>query len=501
MLLCVSISAFSTIDNPGFESVTEDCETSDNPPHHPFAFAQGCVGEHWKCFSDTPDIRYVDPDVDSDEYPYGIPFEGNYYAHLHTTNNSQTGALKEGIYYENFVFECGVPYDFSLAVKAIDGDITFEVRTTDFTIPSCEENPNGSNGVQYIIQNEVVQAADGWVVITVEDFFFEEGFYLDDTIDFFILPIHVSGDNDDGHFLIDAVSFEEAPCEPMICSEKIDDTACADEGDYGYIVLECQGANSYEWDFPNGSDAFEMSCGDASVVLNAGEGTYSVTVTGAYGCTEVREYEISPSCCVCPVPSNLGCTMDKAKIKLEWDLIPNATYDITIVKNDFANCGCYGGGGPDMITVNDWPNNNFYLNPSLYPCFSWTVSANCDNGLESANSLTYCYQNGQCYSNQEFTNNNEQSENRSNITTTPMVYPNPSSRDINFEFSTPDELVLTVEVYNLNGQLVKSFPKETYPDGQYRKNWSIEGRVKGGIYLVFFKTNFGTFQEKVIIQK
>lgn len=95
----------------------------------------------------------------------------------------------------------------------------------------------------------------------------------------------------------------------------------------------------------------------------------------------------------------------------------------------------------------------------------------------------------------------ESSNHSVSVDLTPSVYPNPSSGTLNFELQAPDHLTLSVEVYSLEGRLVKSFAEKNHTDGFYKKNWLVENHLSDGIYYVFFKTNFGTFQEKIVISK
>lgn len=83
----------------------------------------------------------------------------------------------------------------------------------------------------------------------------------------------------------------------------------------------------------------------------------------------------------------------------------------------------------------------------------------------------------------------------------PKVYPNPSHGEVNLEFATPGALVLEVSIYNTAGSLVKQIAESEYSDGNFSANWKVDTDTPSGVYIVVFRTNYGTFQEKLVVNK
>jgi len=196
----------------------------------------------------------------------------------------------------------------------------------------------------------------------------------------------------DGRICIDDIILESLNGVPD-CTEEMDTTACAEEDDYGFIAIKCPGAH-YEWDFPNNSTASEYTSDDFSVIVNASEGTYSVTITDDNGCVEERTYEIVEDCCPalpCELgaPKNVSCTLSPfGTIRLTWDPVPDAIgYNVNIEPNS-PNGGCCEGLGtqvPAQFTTNT------YLDLDVsYLCAAWNVTAVCKGGGESPPSEYAC---------------------------------------------------------------------------------------------------------------
>ncbi len=317
-----------------------------------------------------------------------------------------------------------------------------------------------------------------------------------------------AGCNSNANICIDNIILESMEGD-FSCLERTDPTACADEEDYGYIHLECVGDGlEYEWSFPDDSDAFVVSCENSLSVLNAGEGLYSVTITDENDCIEIKEFEIEQVCCddiLCGVdaPINLDCDNTLGAVLLSWDPISGADhYEIQIDINDPTSCGCpiSPNGNISILDETGIPQY-LYETDISNACFAWRVRAVCANGIESPDSEIMCFGHFKCEPAEGFGGGGHERGLENNNSITPQVYPNPSSEVLNFELNAPGNLILTVEIYNLNGKLIKSFAEETYPNGFYKKNWVIDEHLTDGLYYVFFKTNFGTYQKNIVISK
>ena len=82
----------------------------------------------------------------------------------------------------------------------------------------------------------------------------------------------------------------------------------------------------------------------------------------------------------------------------------------------------------------------------------------------------------------------------------PIVYPNPSTNIITMQLRANGKLTVETIVFDSKGSIVKSFEKENVPGGLYYKTWKAWKEVGNGIFFIHFKTNYGTFQRKVVIQ-
>jgi immune inhibitor InhA-like protein/carboxypeptidase family protein/type IX secretion system substrate protein len=84
-------------------------------------------------------------------------------------------------------------------------------------------------------------------------------------------------------------------------------------------------------------------------------------------------------------------------------------------------------------------------------------------------------------------------------------YPNPFNPVTNFAYSVKDEALVSIEIYNVKGQKVRTLVNEVQTTGIYRVNWTGDAdngsKVSSGIY--FYKLNTGDFTrtKKMILMK
>jgi len=311
------------------------------------------------------------------------------------------------------------------------------------------------------------------------------------------VPTANPGTNSSQYWLVDLICIEEfEPCEPIT-----DLTACAEQEDYGFIHFDCEEDLNleFEWDIPQGSTAIEASNG--ATLFQASEGTYSVTISDGSGCDYVETFEILADCCIaCEAPTNLDCKTFGGIVTLGWDEVPNAIdYEVTIVTPGISPnpCGCSGAYSSTTYSTGGETEYDHSLN--LASCFSWSVKAICADGI-SESSAVLCYNPGSgCSELDGLRLRDETAPKTGSFNLKPRVYPNPSSGDLNFELDGPNDLVLTVEVYSFDGKLVKAFAEEKQLNGVFKKNWSIDQQLVDGLYTIVFKTNYGIFQERIVI--
>jgi uncharacterized repeat protein (TIGR01451 family) len=201
----------------------------------------------------------------------------------------------------------------------------------------------------------------------------------------------------------------------------------------------------------------------------------------------------------CYPPINLGNSCRKER--LYWDAIPAAGgYQLELDYND-PNC-CKSEYLPvaNLITID---TNVFQLNSISHPkfnCIRWRVRAKCKDGYSEWSSWS-------CYYCEEIifdpfpltAGNSNNTDAAAQLNLTPEVFPNPNNGDMYLQLKAKGELVLSVEVFNTQGVLVKSIRENKYPDGNFGTKLSLGSNIPKGLYLVVFKTNFGTYNKKVII--
>jgi hypothetical protein len=81
------------------------------------------------------------------------------------------------------------------------------------------------------------------------------------------------------------------------------------------------------------------------------------------------------------------------------------------------------------------------------------------------------------------------------------VFPNPTDGAMQLEFELATEQKLSLEIYSINGQLIKVLQKEiNYPKGKNTLNSQI-GELKEGMYLLVIQFENGTIVSKRIVKK
>ncbi len=84
-------------------------------------------------------------------------------------------------------------------------------------------------------------------------------------------------------------------------------------------------------------------------------------------------------------------------------------------------------------------------------------------------------------------------------------YPNPFNPQTNIRFTLPKENQVTLNIYNIQGQLIKRLVKQRYDAGAYTVNWNgrdrYDQKVASGIYI--YRIQAGSFSQtrKMILIK
>jgi flagellar hook assembly protein FlgD len=84
-------------------------------------------------------------------------------------------------------------------------------------------------------------------------------------------------------------------------------------------------------------------------------------------------------------------------------------------------------------------------------------------------------------------------------------YPNPFNPETEIAYSLPEETWVTINVYNISGQLVKTLVDEVMPAGKHSVTWdgtSESGsRVATGVYFYRMETDVFQKTAKMILVK
>ena len=100
------------------------------------------------------------------------------------------------------------------------------------------------------------------------------------------------------------------------------------------------------------------------------------------------------------------------------------------------------------------------------------------------------------------TNSNEPQLRREKFTLS-QNYPNPFNPETTISFYLPNTSVITLKVYNINGQEIKTLITEEYQSGNYCVKWdgtdNAGRKVASGIYVYIMRTSTGCIQCKKLL--
>ena len=215
---------------------------------------------------------------------------------------------------------------------------------------------------------------------------------------------------------------------------------------------------------------------------------------------EVTHQFIFNDCCA--PPTNLTCTNINGNNFLTWtNNDPDATGFFIYIDPTSDCCENLDDTSPSGIFV---PVNQFSLKNIGHQCFEWQVITVCDDGSFSPLSATACFNSSSsCFGFSPFadTNHDDVNKNRNLFQLKPVISPNPSNGQILIEFQVNEPTFVKIQMYNLDGQLIKRFEQENVPPGFFKKEWDADSGLPNGIYLIHIQTNTGSTQEKLVILK
>ena len=84
-------------------------------------------------------------------------------------------------------------------------------------------------------------------------------------------------------------------------------------------------------------------------------------------------------------------------------------------------------------------------------------------------------------------------------------YPNPFNPSTNIEFITPRESHVKIEIFNSNGQLIKTLTNQNYSSGRHHLTWDAKdnngSRVTSGIYFYRLSTDNFVQTNRMVLLK
>ncbi len=212
-----------------------------------------------------------------------------------------------------------------------------------------------------------------------------------------------------------------------------------------------------------------IPCSDYEVELEADcNGTSSLITTTAF-----------LSACNCTVPTNLDTTMvNELDATIIWDLVGDAThYDLRFKALD----------SMDWQIDTTSALSYFYDNLSGGTLYEVEGQAVCKDSSVSGFTSTLLFST-------QWTVNTTPQEIGFN---TFQIYPNPFNEQLILDFSLINTQNLTIQLFNVSGQLVRDNLQQTLPSGNHKVNLPTTSLIQG-VYFVKITTDEGTIVRKVI---
>ena len=84
-----------------------------------------------------------------------------------------------------------------------------------------------------------------------------------------------------------------------------------------------------------------------------------------------------------------------------------------------------------------------------------------------------------------------------------MIYPNPFNPVTNLAISLPKDAEVTIEIYNILGQSVRTLTSQIYPAGKHTVQWNSQNNegqiVASGVYFARLVSGESVAKKKIVI--
>ena len=80
------------------------------------------------------------------------------------------------------------------------------------------------------------------------------------------------------------------------------------------------------------------------------------------------------------------------------------------------------------------------------------------------------------------------------------VYPNPFNPIANIDFSIPEDIQISISIFDINGREIESLYDDIMISGFHSISWNAD-RYSSGIYFIRFKTESSIINQKLMLIK
>ena len=80
------------------------------------------------------------------------------------------------------------------------------------------------------------------------------------------------------------------------------------------------------------------------------------------------------------------------------------------------------------------------------------------------------------------------------------AYPNPFNPSTNFQYEIPDNAMVNIQIYDLNGRMIEQLVSSHHSPGVYNISWNAS-KFSSGIYILLMKSNDFLHSQKISLTK
>jgi len=255
-----------------------------------------------------------------------------------------------------------------------------------------------------------------------------------------------------------------------VSSNPSDDNFCAEISPTSVTLTASAGYNSYAWS-PSGGNS-------RSAIVNS-VNTYTVTASGAGGCTTTASISVTSNCAL-PTNLNTGHISGNSAIA-SWNI---------------STCAIYYTVRISVHGLNSWTqyiatgSSYTFAGLSLGTAYDWQIETDCNTSgtVNSGWSAT-----------QTFTTHAHRMEEEVNATgVTFNVYPNPANGLVTIAFSSMEEVSYNVKLIDMMGRVVKSeIGNAGLGENTFVMN--LDGLAKG-VYTVILQKGDNISKAKLVVE-